>query len=78
TRSWRNRFCGDQHPSGSRDRVGANQKTWLGSDYMQKAFSQNGDHMIKRLGDGFYEQRLIRAQVVALTGQRYLDGYSND
>ncbi|EKL5706647.1 hemagglutinin repeat-containing protein, partial [Escherichia coli] len=28
--------------------------------------------------DGFYEQRLIREQVVALTGQRYLDGYSND
>ncbi|EES4207677.1 filamentous hemagglutinin N-terminal domain-containing protein [Escherichia coli] len=55
-----------------------NQKTWLGSDYMQKTFSQNGDNMLKRLGDGFYEQRLIREQVVALTGQRYLDGYSND
>ncbi|EJN4343355.1 hemagglutinin repeat-containing protein, partial [Escherichia coli] len=55
-----------------------NQKMWLGSDYMQKAFSQNGDNMLKRLGDGFYEQRLIREQVVALTGQRYLDGYSND
>lgn len=55
-----------------------NQKTWLGSDYMQKAFSQNGDNMLKRLGDGFYEQRLIREQVVALTGQRYLGGYSND
>ncbi len=55
-----------------------NQKTWLGSDYMQKAFSQHGDNMLKRLGDGFYEQRLIREQVVALTGQRYLDGYSND
>ncbi|EGM2364007.1 filamentous hemagglutinin N-terminal domain-containing protein [Salmonella enterica] len=55
-----------------------NQKTWLGSDYMQKALSQNGDNMLKRLGDGFYEQRLIREQVVALTGQRYLDGYSND
>ncbi|MCD4205895.1 hemagglutinin repeat-containing protein, partial [Escherichia coli] len=55
-----------------------NQKTWLGSDYMQKAFSQNGDNMLKRLGDGFYEQRLIREQVVALTGQRYLDGYGSD
>ncbi|EBP0013509.1 filamentous hemagglutinin N-terminal domain-containing protein, partial [Salmonella enterica] len=53
-------------------------KKWLGSDYMQKAFSQNGDNMLKRLGDGFYEQRLIREQVVALTGQRYLDGYRND
>ncbi|EOC3416644.1 hemagglutinin repeat-containing protein [Escherichia coli] len=55
-----------------------NQKMWLGSDYMQKAFSQNGDNMLKRLGDGFYEQRLIREQVVALTGQRYLDGYGSD
>ncbi|EFI4238446.1 filamentous hemagglutinin, partial [Escherichia coli] len=51
---------------------------WLGSDYMQKAFSQNGDNMLKRLGDGFYEQRLIREQVVSLTGQRYLDGYGSD
>ncbi|HDQ6897595.1 TPA: S-layer family protein, partial [Escherichia coli O174:H8] len=55
-----------------------NQKTWLGSDYMQKAFSQNGDNMLKRLGDGFYEQRLIREQVVNLTGQRFLDGYGSD
>ncbi|HCP5332355.1 TPA: hemagglutinin repeat-containing protein [Escherichia coli] len=55
-----------------------NQKTWLGSDYMQKAFSQNGDNMLKRLGDGFYEQRMIREQVVALTGQRFLDGYGSD
>ncbi|EKH1447388.1 S-layer family protein, partial [Escherichia coli] len=55
-----------------------NQKMWLGSDYMQKAFSQNGDNMLKRLGDGFYEQRLIREQVVSLTGQRYLDGYGSD
>ncbi|ASG19235.1 hemagglutinin repeat-containing protein [Salmonella enterica] len=54
------------------------QKTWLGSDYMQKAFSQNGETMFKRLGDGFYEQRLIREQVIALTGQRYLEGHSSD
>ncbi|HEB1800217.1 TPA: hemagglutinin repeat-containing protein [Escherichia albertii] len=55
-----------------------NQKKWLGSDYMQKAFSQNRDNMLKRLGDGFYEQRLIREQVVNLTGQRFLDGYGSD
>ncbi|EPS0030464.1 hemagglutinin repeat-containing protein [Escherichia albertii] len=55
-----------------------NQKKWLGSDHMQKAFSQNGDNMLKRLGDGFYEQRLIREQVVNLTGQRFLDGYGSD
>ncbi|GBG14019.1 ABC transporter substrate-binding protein [Novimethylophilus kurashikiensis] len=32
----------------------------------------------KRLGDGFYEQKLIREQVAELTGRRFLTGYSND
>ncbi len=32
----------------------------------------------KRLGDGFYEQRLIREQIVNLTGKRYLSGHQND
>ena len=55
-----------------------NQKQWLGSDYMQHALAGDGDTTMKRLGDGYYEQRLIREQVVALTGQRYLDGYTSD
>ncbi|WP_318358538.1 hemagglutinin repeat-containing protein [Enterobacter sp.] len=55
-----------------------NERQWLGSDYMQKAFASDGDNTIKRLGDGYYEQRLVREQVVGITGQRYLDGYSND
>ncbi|MEO8627542.1 MAG: hemagglutinin repeat-containing protein [Betaproteobacteria bacterium] len=32
----------------------------------------------KRLGDGFYEQKLVREQVAQLTGRRFLDGYAND
>ena len=32
----------------------------------------------KRMGDGFYEQKLVREQVQALTGQRFLGDYSND
>ncbi|MHA6911495.1 hemagglutinin repeat-containing protein, partial [Ralstonia pseudosolanacearum] len=32
----------------------------------------------KRLGDGFYEQKLVREQVAQLTGRRFLDGYSSD
>ena len=55
-----------------------NEKTWLGSDYMQNAFTEDGDTTLKRLGDGYYEQRLVREQVIALTGQRYLDGYNSD
>ncbi|WP_432224259.1 hemagglutinin repeat-containing protein [Enterobacter wuhouensis] len=55
-----------------------NERQWLGSDYMQNAFTDDGDNTLKRLGDGYYEQRLVREQVVGITGQRYLDGYSND
>ncbi|MEB6380125.1 hemagglutinin repeat-containing protein [Leclercia adecarboxylata] len=55
-----------------------NERQWLGSDYMQNAFTADGDNTLKRLGDGYYEQRLIREQVIGITGQRYLDGYSND
>jgi len=31
-----------------------------------------------RLGDDFYEQKLIREQVAQLTGRRFLTGYAND
>ncbi|WP_255253575.1 phosphoribosylformylglycinamidine synthase subunit PurQ, partial [Pseudomonas aeruginosa] len=37
----------------------------------------NPDASKKRLGDGLYEQRLIRDAVVARTGQRYIDGLSS-
>jgi filamentous hemagglutinin len=55
-----------------------NQKQWLGSDYMMEAFTTDPNNVLKRLGDGYYEQRLIREQVIALTGNRYLDGFQND
>ena len=54
------------------------QRQWLSSDYMMSQFQQNGDNVLKRLGDGYYEQKLIRDQIVRLTGLRYLEGYSND
>lgn len=55
-----------------------NNKQWLGSDYMQEAFSLSGDNLHKRLGDGYYEQRLVREQIIALTGGRYLADYRDD
>ena len=55
-----------------------NERTWLSSDYMQNALPPNGDTVLKRLGDGFYEQQLIRNQVTNLTGQRYLNGFDDD
>ncbi|MGV7960715.1 filamentous hemagglutinin N-terminal domain-containing protein [Photorhabdus tasmaniensis] len=53
-------------------------KQWLGSDYMQQQLTHDPALVHKRLGDGFYEQRLVRDQITQLTGQRYLPGYHND
>ncbi|MFU9138211.1 hemagglutinin repeat-containing protein [Erwinia tasmaniensis] len=54
------------------------EKAWLSSDWMLQAFKTDPANVHKRLGDGWYEQRLIREQIVALTGQRYLAGQQND
>lgn len=55
-----------------------NSRQWLSSEYMMGALGLDPTQMHKRLGDGFYEQKLIREQIAQLTGRRYLDGYSND
>ena len=55
-----------------------NRQQWLGSDYLLKALSFDPALTQKRLGDAFYEQRILREQIVQLTGRRFLDGYSND
>ncbi|KAF7275120.1 hypothetical protein GWI33_012165, partial [Rhynchophorus ferrugineus] len=55
-----------------------NYKQWLSSDYMIKALSLDPALMQKRIGDGYYEQRLVQDQVAALTGYRFLAGYSSD
>lgn len=54
------------------------QKKWLSSDYMQNALANDPNALMKRLGDGYYEQQLIKQQILNLTGNRYLTGYSND
>ncbi len=56
----------------------ANYQNWLGSDYLLSALSIDPARVQKRLGDGFYEQKLIREQVAQLTGRRFLAGYEND
>ena len=55
-----------------------NKKKFLSSDYMYNQLLWDNDKVNKRLGDGFYEQELIRNQVTQLTGMRHLNGYSND
>ncbi|KWT93045.1 MULTISPECIES: S-layer family protein [unclassified Variovorax] len=56
----------------------ANYRSWLNSDYLLDRLGLDADLVQKRLGDGFYEQRLIREQIAQLTGYRYLDGFQND
>ena len=51
---------------------------WLSSDYMFKQLRNDPQNLLKRLGDGFYEQRLVNEQVNKLTGRRFLDGYLSD
>lgn len=38
----------------------------------------NPDESAKRLGDGFYEQKLIQQAMVARTGQRFIDGQDSN
>ncbi|WP_282295037.1 hemagglutinin repeat-containing protein [Stenotrophomonas sp. PS02289] len=53
-------------------------QTWLSSDYLLKQMGFSADALQKRLGDGYYEQKLIREQIGELTGRRFLEGYASD
>lgn len=55
-----------------------NKKAFLSSDYMYKEMKTKPENIEKRLGDGLYEQTLIRQQIVSGTGYRFLDGYTDD
>ncbi|MHA7683079.1 hemagglutinin repeat-containing protein [Cupriavidus sp. PET2-C1] len=52
-------------------------KTFLSSDYMLGALGLDPQQVQKRLGDGFYEEKLVRDQVTALTGRTFLAGYTD-
>ncbi|AHG86465.1 Large exoprotein involved in heme utilizationor adhesion [Bibersteinia trehalosi USDA-ARS-USMARC-190] len=54
-----------------------NQKRWLSSDYMFNALRYEPNLVQKRLGDGFYEQRLVREQINRLTGRQFLGNYTD-
>ncbi|WP_272572599.1 two-partner secretion domain-containing protein [Providencia sp. PROV258] len=50
-----------------------NYKKWLSSIDIV-----TNEQLHKRLGDGYYEQRLVRDQLIETTGQRLLGNYSSD
>ena len=56
----------------------ADYRLWLGSDYMLQQLKLDTNHLHKRLGDGYYEQKLVNEQIHRLTGYRRLDGYKSD
>lgn len=55
-----------------------NKKKFLSSDYMYQQMTWDPERVTKCLGDGFYEQELLRNQIIQLTGKTYLDGFTNN
>ena len=52
-------------------------QNFVSSDYMLSRMSLDPQVMEKRLGDGFYEQKLVLDQISAQTGRRYLGQYAS-
>jgi filamentous hemagglutinin len=50
---------------------------FISSDYMLQQLNFDPAKTMKRLGDGFYEQKLVREQVTDLTGRYFLNDYSS-
>ncbi|MFU2048575.1 filamentous hemagglutinin N-terminal domain-containing protein, partial [Avibacterium gallinarum] len=46
-------------------------RKWLSSDYMFNALRTEPQNILKRLGDGYYEQQLVRNQLNQLTGRTF-------
>ncbi|WP_175817892.1 hemagglutinin repeat-containing protein [Burkholderia diffusa] len=53
-------------------------KKWLSSDTMLDALKVDPNTVLKRIGDGFYEQQLIQQQIIQTTGQRFIGDYTDN
>ncbi|MDD0976809.1 filamentous hemagglutinin N-terminal domain-containing protein [Pseudomonas fontis] len=53
-------------------------KSFMSSDYLLGNLGYNPDQSWKRLGDGYFEQRLVQQAITARTGQRFLEGQTTD
>lgn len=53
-------------------------KSWISSDYFFEKMQSDPEKTAKRLGDGYYEQQLVKDQVLQLTGKRYTGTYKSD
>ncbi len=54
-----------------------NGRTFLSSDYYLAQLNLDPSRTAKRYGDGFYEQQLVNDQILALTGRRFISGFSS-
>ncbi|HDV8353798.1 hemagglutinin repeat-containing protein [Burkholderia vietnamiensis] len=50
---------------------------FISSDYMLGQLNLNPASVEKRLGDGMYEQQMVRNQITQLTGRTFLPGYAS-
>ncbi|WP_211336918.1 hemagglutinin repeat-containing protein [Hydromonas duriensis] len=53
-----------------------NKQRFLSSDYMLNQF--DADKKWQRIGDGYYEQKLINDQIITATGKRFIGDYSSN
>ncbi|WP_170948512.1 hemagglutinin repeat-containing protein [Bordetella genomosp. 5] len=54
------------------------QRSVLSSDFLFQQLNQDPGHVLKRLGDGFYEQSLVAEQIRLGTGQRFVGDYTDN
>ncbi|KOA96341.1 hypothetical protein AE929_19990, partial [Xanthomonas arboricola] len=54
-----------------------NYDNFISSDFLLDKLGVDPEWTQTRLGDGFYEQRLVLDQITQLTGRRYLGNYAD-
>ena len=54
-----------------------NKKQWLSSDYFFNKMQYDPDTIGKKISDGYYEQQIVKDQLVNLTGKYYIGDYAS-
>ncbi|MGZ0102737.1 hemagglutinin repeat-containing protein [Achromobacter sp. KK8] len=54
------------------------QRQPVSSDFLLQKINQDSGHILKRLGDGFYEQKMVAEQIMLATGQRFVGDYTDN
>ncbi|AXA80554.1 filamentous hemagglutinin (plasmid) [Achromobacter xylosoxidans] len=50
----------------------------VSSDFLLRELNQDRGYVLKRLGDGFYEQKLVAEQIMLASGQRFVGDYTDN